>query len=32
LDIVDHITLCTEHYDRMGLGADLVEKLFRSRR
>ena len=28
-DVFDYIALCTEHYDRVGLGADLVEKLFR---
>jgi 2,4'-dihydroxyacetophenone dioxygenase len=28
-EVFDYIALCKEHYDRMDLGADLVEKLFR---
>jgi hypothetical protein len=27
-EVFDYFALCREHYDRVGLGADLVEKLF----
>jgi 2,4'-dihydroxyacetophenone dioxygenase len=28
-DVFDYIKLCQEHYERVGLGADYIEKLFR---
>ncbi len=28
-DVFDYIALCKEHYEKVGIGADYVEKLFR---
>ena len=28
-DVFDYIALCKEHYEKIGIGADYVEKLFR---
>ena len=28
-DVFDYIALCKEHYQKAGLGADLIEQLFR---
>jgi hypothetical protein len=28
-DVFDYIKLCQQHYDKVGLGADYVQKLFR---
>jgi 2,4'-dihydroxyacetophenone dioxygenase len=28
-DVHDYLTLCREHYDRVGIGADYVETLIR---
>jgi 2,4'-dihydroxyacetophenone dioxygenase len=28
-DVFDYIELCKEHYEKVGIGADYVESLFR---
>ncbi|MES1950248.1 2,4'-dihydroxyacetophenone dioxygenase [Salinisphaera sp. S4-8] len=28
-DVHDYIALCREHYDRVGIGADHIDTLFR---
>ena len=28
-DVFDYIKLCREHYEKVGIGADYVDKLFR---
>ncbi|MNL70045.1 hypothetical protein D3C87_1949900 [compost metagenome] len=28
-DVHDYIAMCREHYEKVGLGADLVDTLFR---
>ena len=28
-DVYDYIDLCKEHYEKVGIGADYVESLFR---
>ncbi|URM98729.1 hypothetical protein LUW76_32780 [Actinomadura madurae] len=28
-DVHDYIDMCRKHYDKVGLGADLVDSLFR---
>jgi hypothetical protein len=29
IDVFDYIDLCREHYERVGIGADYVDGLFR---
>jgi len=28
-DVFDYIKLCREHYEKVGIGADYVDRLFR---
>ena len=28
-DVHDYIELCRKHYDKVGLGSDMIDKLFR---